>query len=278
MNIRNKFSFRLSRIGGRIVGAYRHNRVDAFWEFRYQNSGDFVTPLLLKWYGMTPVHCYPNDATFFSCGSIMEKVPEDFSGTIIGTGFMYEDSIKSLKNAHVLAVRGPLTRDKLGAPKGTALGDPGLLISRLLKKTLPKKYMVGIVPHFVDKDNEHIHRICDEEKGVKLIDIQKPLLKVVQDISECEYILSSALHGIIFADSLLIPNVWLVLSDRVSGKGFKFRDYNLALGKEQEPVELTGSESISGLIARAVMPRLSVVEGLKDGLDHAYHVYKNRLQ
>ena len=44
-------------------------------------------------------------------------------------------------------------------------------------------------------------------------------------MSQCEYIISSAMHGLIAADALGIPNIQLVASDRLIGGMYKFNDY-----------------------------------------------------
>jgi pyruvyltransferase len=267
----NRFQYRLHHIASSVVGDIKHNKIDVFWEIRYSNSGDLVTPLLLKQYGFTPLHCYPQEAFFFSCGSLMEKVPPDFSGFILGTGFMYRDSIRSFENARILALRGELTREKIGAPKDTVLGDPGLLVARFLPGRQKKHYKLGIIPHFKDKKNERIGRICEKyNREVLFIDIQKHPVEVLRNIDRCETVLSSSLHGLVFADSLEIPNIWAVLSDQVSGEGFKFHDYNSALGKNQSPVSVTGDESPSDFITQAIVPSSSAVEQTKNNLDRAF--------
>ena len=46
-------------------------------------------------------------------------------------------------------------------------------------------------------------------KIYKIINVQQSVTKVAEEISQCEVIASSSLHGIIFADSYEIPRLWL---------------------------------------------------------------------
>ena len=58
-----------------------------------------------------------------------------------------------------------------------------------------------------------------------MIDVFIPPEQFVQTVAECRFILSSALHGVICADALNIPNKPMVISGLVEGWGYKFRDY-----------------------------------------------------
>ena len=60
---------------------------------------------------------------------------------------------------------------------------------------------------------------------VKFLDIFDGVESFISQLTECQFILSSSLHGLIMADSFGIPNQWMVLSDKVEGKNFKFYDY-----------------------------------------------------
>jgi pyruvyltransferase len=69
----------------------------------------------------------------------------------------------------------------------------------------------------------------DLPKGWRLILPERPVQQVIAEISECELIVSSSLHGLITADSLGIECVWLRTSKPLYGASeFKFHDYESA--------------------------------------------------
>ena len=60
---------------------------------------------------------------------------------------------------------------------------------------------------------------------------------MIDTICACDVILSSSLHGLIISDAYAIPNVWIKLSDKVEGNGFKFKDYFLSVQRNTvEPI------------------------------------------
>jgi hypothetical protein len=61
--------------------------------------------------------------------------------------------------------------------------------------------------------------------GSQVIDIKSSLFGIMDQIVKCEFVLSSSLHGMIFADSYDIPNGHIILSNKVIGGTHKFRDY-----------------------------------------------------
>ncbi|MGI6539152.1 MAG: polysaccharide pyruvyl transferase family protein [Caldicoprobacterales bacterium] len=90
------------------------------------------------------------------------------------------------------------------------LADPGLLASKLLSERRQKKYSVGIIPHFSQQQEEIFAKLNRHYQNSTIIDITKPPLEVIDNIASCEYIISSSLHGLVFADSLLIPSLPVV--------------------------------------------------------------------
>lgn len=254
-------------------GVLYGNSVTAYWYSNVVNFGDRLTPVLLEHYGFTPIHDRADRAQLLVLGSLLQGVPEDYSGNILGTGLI-RDERRSFNYAKIWAVRGELTRDRIGAPSGTPLGDPGLLSSHLISSRMPKSYALGIVPHYIDKNDVRVVAIARRlGHNVKLIDVQRAPVKVLKDIDRCESILSSSLHGVIAADALNIPNAWIQLSDRVTGGGFKFYDYATAIGRNIRPVRLDGRETLKDLTAYAAEPP-EAIDTVKRRLDRLFKSVK----
>ena len=274
----SKFIWATQRVANKITcsikGSLLGNKITAYWFARIANCGDLITPLVLREYGFTPVHSSIRRAQVLSTGSLLQWAPEDYTGHIVGSGLM-KDTVHHFKKATIWAVRGELTRQRIGAPKDVVLGDPGLLASRLLKKRQSKRYTLGIIPHFVDKKDPRISKIKKKyENHVLIIDVIRQPLAVFEDIDKCEFILS--LHGIIFADSFGIPNAWIYLSDNVVGEGFKFYDYCSAIGTSLEPLYLDGNESLSELL-KYPRKQPAAIEEVKERLDNTFRSLKSYL-
>src|SRR5690606_12530587 len=122
---------------------------------------------------------------------------------ILGSGLISGKSFKRFPSATILALRGECTRNLLHAPGDIVLGDPGLLLVQMLQRMPPRKYLIGIVPHYKDKQNHIVERICVRYPSyVKYIDVQRHPVAVLHDIAQCEVILSSSLHGLVVADAI----------------------------------------------------------------------------
>ncbi len=128
-----------------------------------------------------------------------------------------------------LALRGPLTRDALGADKALPMGDPGLLAAAMLKRGGTRQGL-GIVPHYSDKTHPMVAELS-RLPGVRIIDVERGGAQVCAEIGTCAAVLSSSLHGLIVADAFGIPNHRLRFGGQIKGGDFKFRDYALALGR-----------------------------------------------
>ena len=95
-------------------------------------------------------------------------------------------------------------------------GDPVLLMPKIYNPLQSIKYDLGIIPHHIDENNINLLRIINNSKiKVKIISlVTYPNWKsVIDDICECNFIVSSSLHGLILADAYNIPNSWVSFSD-----------------------------------------------------------------
>lgn len=212
----------------------RGNRVDVYWWAKRKNFGDLVTRELLISSGLSPIYGNPKIAKLVCAGSVLEHLPQSFSGDVIGTGLMWGKA-RPLPQARFRSVRGVLTRDVLGLGSQMPLGDLGLIADRLLaaRSTQHKKYHVGIVPHFMDKAHPWLKHMRNTFNGrLLIINVERSARAVAADIVRCDAIVSSSLHGLIFADAFGIPSAWCEFSDKVLGNGFKFRDYGSSIDTE----------------------------------------------
>ena len=158
----------------------------------------------------------------------------------------------------VCAVRGPLTRQYLleqGIDCPEVYGDPALLLPLIYKPVRTKKYKVGIIPHICDFDSPLVGNLARQKKGKELIIIKMgdyaDWHDVIDEITECEFIVSSSLHGLILSDAYGVPNVWVEFSDKVVGNGFKFRDYFASVGKDSNavPIRVTAQTKLAELLS-----------------------------
>ena len=173
------------------------------------------------------------------CGLLFPSV------TIWGTGFIcYKDHDTPFyrKNIKFSAVRGQLSKSRveriIGQELDIPVGDAGILSSYLMKTPIVKKYKVGIISHFKEQDNPVWEKLLKNYEGSTYIDVRQHPSLVIPQIAECEYIISSSLHGLIIADSFNIPNIHIVVTDNLLGDGFKFDDYYSAYGVKHTYLDL----------------------------------------
>ncbi len=263
---------KLSRAFTLGLSALMGNRVDAYWWNAAPNAGDEVTPFLLKALGFTPVHTWKDQAEVIACGSVLQKLSPDYSGYILGAGLLNRVAVPALPRAQIAAVRGEYTKEALGISSLLALGDPGLLVSRYLPGRPTPGYRLGIIPHFREKDHPSVRQLCARYRGeVLFIDIQHGIHQVIRQMLTCDAILSSSLHGVVFADAYGIPSAWYTTQNVLSDDGkFKYLDYYSAFQRAVEPVTLTGLETIAELAACVTTPDAAVVGRIQDELQAVY--------
>jgi hypothetical protein len=273
--VMNQLVDRLNNRTTRILGSLHRNLLEAFWFIKVPNAGDLVTPFLLRQYGFTPVHSWPPKARLIGCGSLLRYLDAEYDGCILGSGFLRDGEASPLPKARVLAVRGAKSRDRIGAPVSTPLGDPGLLMARFCQNDLPKKYTLGVLPHYVDKENAAMLALMRRyPQETHFIDIQTTPEQVMEEIARCQYLLSSSLHGCIFADALKVPVIWPAVAGHEEERDFKFADYASIYSKPLLASPFDGSEALSAVLALDSAPASEEVDAAIDRLDQAFLTLK----
>lgn len=175
-----------------------------------------------------------------------------------GSGFIKDPESSDerlMRRLNIRAVRGKITLERLRKLTGNALdnvaiGDPGLLASRLFPAKKAPFRVCGIIPHHAElaeikRSNEIVaieresgilldstvkamplfERLAKSIPGAVVLNPESAPKTVIGRISECEAVLSSAMHGLIVADSFGIPNIRVVASNSLMGGDYKFKDY-----------------------------------------------------
>jgi pyruvyltransferase len=133
--------------------------------------------------------------------------------------------------AAVLAVRGHLTRAALeaqGVACGGVVGDVGLLLPEVIAPAPKREHRLGVVPNYVDRQTRFVAK-CRRD-GVPVLDVHAAPEAFVEQLTSCDRIVSSSLHGIVLAHAYGLEAAWVALSRSVLGRGFKFHDYYSSLG------------------------------------------------
>lgn len=225
---------------------HRNNLGDILSPYLAAHFSDKKTKRISKLRSKTVEH-------YYMIGSILQRCNRN--SIIWGSGFISADSVCREKPKKVLAVRGPLTRQKCleqGIECPEIYGDPALLLPEVYPGRKDIKYDVGIIPHYNDKAEKWLKNDFIHSEKVLIIDVQNPdPLKVIDQILECKYILSSSLHGLILADAYKVPSLWIEFSQPLEGDGFKFHDYFQSVGRKvEEPVHTNEIKDLETIIEK----------------------------
>lgn len=157
----------------------------------------------------------------------------------------------------VHATRGPFTREVLGISSSAAVyGDPLWLLPRFHAAPKEKRYELGVIIHLseladrayeANPKEDHLRYGVSEDdaSSVKLINtVTAPsvaaLRERLDDILACKRIVSTSLHGMVFAESYGIP--CLYFSPRAAQAGVKHLDLS-----EPDAIDLRFNDLYRGL-------------------------------
>ena len=193
----------------------------------FTNVGDSSTPYLLKKFDINVIYTKENPQ-MYGVGSVLHMIPRDYKGFIWSSGFMFNTHELHLKNDPI-ALRGRLSlkQFKNNTPKRDFVYRP--------------RFKLGVVANYADiinmrDDPLEKYKIFDSP-DVLYIDVRNYIETFANQIVSCENIISSSLHGAVFADSYEINNTIFEsreskLSMHQMQSSFKFRDHYSAFDQE----------------------------------------------
>ncbi len=175
---------------------------------------------------------------FVGIGSIIGKKRPDHieylphqKKVVMGAGFVagYHEK-PDLKDGSwdVLFVRGPRTAKTFGLDPALAIGDSAILLRSLVDYKSPRqKNVVGYMPHWESMERGNWEAVC-KQAGLKLIDPRLTVDEVLEELMECKFLVTEAMHGAIVGDALRVP--WIAITPHEPSHREKWFDWAEALG------------------------------------------------
>jgi len=204
-----------------------------FYHLGRPNFGDDINPWFLRaltgrefrWGSTRRPH-------LLGIGSIAAKAGAD--SWVMGSGLLEPLARgERPRRGRVVALRGALSAEMLGV-EPPHLGDPVLLVDRLLDRPAVRAGRLGVVPHAISV--REWRRLLRGREDITLIDPAGDPLSVVKAIAACERVASQSLHGLVVADAYGIPAVWVDPAEGMVGGRFKFDDYFTAFAQPRQSV------------------------------------------
>jgi hypothetical protein len=222
------------------------------------NFGDILNPYIVEKLSGRPPRFVPRGKGLLAIGSIIKFAAAGVPVWGSGTPRMTD---KLDPAADYRAVRGPLTRElvlKSGAQCPAVFGDAAWFLPRLYQPaTKTKRFKLGLIRHYAhDKElfaNDDVKVISVIRAGYEGIE------QFVDEIMECEAVLTTSLHGLIVSHAYGIPARWCDVPDSLNGlpgDGTKFHDYMLSVGLEPEPALLLPRDTVVSLALASEAQRL----------------------
>ena len=246
------------------------------WSSSKKNFGDWLSPVICGHLsGLPVVHADPEHCDLIAIGSVLSRVKEGWIRKRIhvwGSGYIEAQPVKTSKHFYH-AVRGHKTAALLKDVQIKAVGDPGLLCDLIYPEfsEVKKEYALGLVPHYKDASHPIIAQLAATFPRTKVLNVFSDTTEFLRDLSRCEFVISSSLHGLIASDSFGIPNAWAKMSDAIKGGDFKFRDYYSVFGIENPtPLVLNPDLSAKELDSLARDYKRPGIEAIKRGLIESF--------
>ncbi|MCI0753143.1 glycosyltransferase family protein [Teichococcus vastitatis] len=201
-----------------------------FWN-GVPNNGDTISAELIRdLVGAQPFLTPDSHPHVLGVGSIMFMANQNSyiwgSGVIDPTTYTPNVDAKKIR-----AVRGTLTRDWLHA-RGIKLGDVPLGDAGSFVGSLPNlrdlaarrpRYRAAVIPHWASAWMP-VFKKLSKSPEIIMVEMRDSSMLPIQQIADAEIVISQSLHGLIYAEALGKPTLWISQSDDEKWC-FKYRDW-----------------------------------------------------
>ncbi len=231
------------------------NKVNINYCHDFKNVGDNISPVLVKYaaeYNNIDINkTVSKTKHLFAVGSIITAGAQDC--TVWGSGLLNTSILNRLNKREIdfRAVRGPVTRAILmdrGFDVPEVYGDPALLTPKFYNPHIEKKYEISLITNMNETKNtlpEKVHQINILTDDYK---------QFVQEIKASKLVISSSLHGIIFAEAYGVPAVLL----KPKTDMLKYFDYYYSTNRMSFPIADTIEQAMD--IKPLDIPDLSEIQ------------------
>ncbi|WP_304617855.1 polysaccharide pyruvyl transferase family protein [Paracoccus sp. (in: a-proteobacteria)] len=264
----------------------QHEPFRLFWwvpKSKGINLGDEISPLVLSHVsGREVVRGSPNDCDGIAIGSVFNPGMADARKRTkplfvwgSGTGKPSPCSMRQM-SVTISALRGPLTAGQIEGCPDVPFGDPGLFVREIWPGPAEgtERTKVGLIPHHSMLKHPALKQFKQAFGDVVILDFTDPdIAKTLSRLAHCSRVVSSSLHGLIFADAYGIPSLFWKESETTVP--WKYQDYFEGVGREgfchrnsTEIVETTLKEGIDALPFSHLPEQrcLQVLDGLREAV------------
>ena len=239
------------------------------------NIGDEISPIVLNHVtGRNIIHAGLDDCDGIAIGSVF--YPRKASARkrrtplfVWGSGTLNPRPTDFAHLSVVMAaLRGPRTWGQIANCPDLPFGDPGLFVREIWPAAPRRAGRIGIIPHHSMIGSAQTRALMAALGDTVLLDMTAPDIGgMLRQLSECSLILSSSLHGLIFADAYGIPS--LFWNEQGAENEWKYRDYFEGVGRPDfaglpaETILTAAGGDLSGL-PFSVLPEADCLRVLTD--------------
>ncbi|MDR1962381.1 MAG: polysaccharide pyruvyl transferase family protein [Planctomycetaceae bacterium] len=214
--------------------------VPLYWWRAKPNFGDQLAPIIVQHFAKKEVVCSEKPNKLIALGSVLGYAKNGDS--IWGTGLRQEGLLS--KKLVVYAVRGQKTRNFLleqGIECPEIYGDPAILMPMIYRPKIMASVEITILPHYSDNKLQYL----GEQAKLPIIHASESPKTVIDRIVKTKILVTSSLHGLILAEAYGVPVVLLRQKSQVWEPHFKFVDYFLSTGREDQTLwDISIEESV----------------------------------